>query len=61
MRDGPITRQKQRVAHLRGEIAELDGKRSRLLVQLEEAEAALASLTGKKVEAAELPLGEGAR
>lgn len=58
-RDGPITRQKAHIAALRQEIAELDRRGARLAIQLEEAEAALERIAGKKPEPV-LPLGDGA-
>ena len=55
-RNGPITQQKARVAVLRTRVSELDRERSRLVIQLDEAENSLAMLTGKKAEAPRLDL-----
>lgn len=46
---GPVARQKERIAGLRQEIAELNRKGMRLTIQLEEAEAALEQMTGRRV------------
>lgn len=46
---GPVARQKERIAALRQEIAELNRKGMRLTIQLEEAEAALEQMTGRRV------------
>jgi cytochrome c-type biogenesis protein CcmH/NrfG len=59
-RDGPITRQKERIAFLRTRLAEIDRERARIVIQLDEAENALAMLTGKPAETPRLPLEERA-
>lgn len=57
---GPVARQKERIAALRQEIAELNRKGMRLTIQLEEAEAALEQMTGRSRYAREerLPLDD---
>jgi hypothetical protein len=45
---GPVARQKERIGSLRRRLMDIDLERSRLAIQLEEAEAALVQMTGRK-------------
>lgn len=49
-RDGPITRQKAHIAGLRQELVDLENRRTRVTIQIEEAEAALDRMNGKTPE-----------
>jgi hypothetical protein len=52
-RDGPITRQKARIEEIAAKMREHVHEVARLRIQLDEANAALAMLTGKPVERTE--------
>ena len=57
-RDGPITRQKVRVAAILQAMADNARERTRLEIQLAEANASLAMLTGKPIQKSEPTLLE---
>lgn len=53
---GPVARQRERIGQLRRRLMDIDLERSRLTIQLEEAEAALVQMTGRKATEPTLPL-----